>query len=30
MLLVLFFAGAGRFFSVDYWVDRKLNSAHRD
>jgi uncharacterized membrane protein YphA (DoxX/SURF4 family) len=26
MLLVLFFAGAGRFFSVDYWVDRKLNS----
>jgi uncharacterized membrane protein YphA (DoxX/SURF4 family) len=28
MLLVLFFAGAGRFFSVDYWVDRKLNSAH--
>ncbi len=29
MLLVLFFAGAGRFFSVDYWVDRKLNSAHR-
>lgn len=25
MLLALFFIGAGRFFSVDYWVDRKLN-----
>ncbi len=24
MLLVLFFIGAGRFFSVDYWVDQKL------
>jgi len=26
MLLALFFTGAGRFFSFDYWVDRKLNS----
>ena len=25
MLLVLFFIGAGRFLSVDYWIDRKLN-----
>lgn len=25
MLLVLFFIGAGRFFSVDFWIDRKLN-----
>ena len=25
MLLVLFFIGAGRFFSVDLWIDRKLN-----
>ncbi len=24
MLLVLFFIGAGRFFSADYWVDQKL------
>lgn len=24
MLLVLFFIGAGRFFSMDYWIDRKL------
>lgn len=24
MLLVLIFIGAGRFFSVDYWVDQKL------
>jgi uncharacterized membrane protein YphA (DoxX/SURF4 family) len=26
MLLVLFFIGAGRFFSVDYWIKRKLYS----
>jgi putative oxidoreductase len=26
MLLVLFFAGAGRFFSLDYWIDRKIHS----
>ena len=25
MLLVLFFIGAGRFFSIDYWIERKLN-----
>jgi putative oxidoreductase len=25
MLLVLFFIGAGRFASIDYWIDRKLN-----
>lgn len=25
MLLVLFSIGAGRFFSVDFWIDRKLN-----
>jgi putative oxidoreductase len=24
MLLVLFFIGAGRFFSIDFWIDRKL------
>ncbi len=24
MLLALFFIGAGRFFSIDFWVDRKL------
>ena len=28
MLLVLFFIGAGRYFSVDYWINRKLYS-HR-
>ncbi|MDT8388138.1 MAG: DoxX family protein [Thiogranum sp.] len=27
MLLVLFFIGAGRFFSADFWIDRKLNAA---
>ena len=27
MLLVLFFIGAGRFFSVDYWIDRHLKSS---
>ncbi len=26
MLLVLFFIGAGRFFSIDFWIDRKLKS----
>jgi putative oxidoreductase len=26
MLLVLFFIGAGRYLSVDYWVDRRLNA----
>ena len=26
MLLVLFFAGAGRFFSLDYWIDQKIHS----
>lgn len=30
MLLVLFSVGAGRFFSFDYWIDRKLNPAPRD
>ena len=24
MLLALFFIGAGRFFSIDFWIDRKL------
>ncbi len=24
MLLVLFFIGAGRYFSIDFWVDRKM------
>ena len=24
MLLVLFFQGAGRFLSVDYWIERRL------
>ena len=27
MLLVLFFIGAGRFFSIDYWIDRHLKSS---
>jgi putative oxidoreductase len=27
MLLVLFSVGAGRFFSLDYWIDRKLNAS---
>lgn len=26
MLLVLFFIGAGRFFSIDFWIDRKLKN----
>ena len=26
MLLVLFFHGAGRWFSIDYWVERRFNS----
>ena len=26
MLLVLIFIGAGRFFSIDFWIDRKLKS----
>ncbi len=26
MLLTLFFIGAGRYISVDYWIDRKLKS----
>jgi putative oxidoreductase len=26
MLLVLFFIGAGRFASIDYWIDRRLNT----
>jgi uncharacterized membrane protein YphA (DoxX/SURF4 family) len=25
MLLALFFIGAGRYFSIDYWIDRKFN-----
>jgi putative oxidoreductase len=27
MLLVLFSVGAGRFFSFDYWIDRRLNAS---
>jgi putative oxidoreductase len=27
MLLVLFSVGAGRFFSLDYWIDRRLNAS---
>jgi uncharacterized membrane protein YphA (DoxX/SURF4 family) len=27
MLLVLFFTGAGRFLSFDYWIDKRLQSA---
>jgi len=26
MLLVLFFIGAGRFFSIDFWIDRKFKN----
>ena len=26
MLLALFFTGAGRIFSIDYWIDRKINT----
>ena len=26
MLLALFFLGAGRFVSLDYWIDKKLHS----
>lgn len=26
MLLVLFFIGAGRFFSVDFWIERRMES----
>jgi len=29
MLLVLFFIGAGRYLSVDHWLDRRCRSAHR-
>ena len=29
MLVVLFFYGAGRFVSVDYWIDRKLSALER-
>jgi hypothetical protein len=25
MLLSLFFTGAGRYLSADYWIDRRLN-----
>ena len=27
MLLVLFFIGAGRYFSIDFWIDRKIKSS---
>jgi len=27
LLLALFFAGGGRFISLDYWITRKVNSA---
>ena len=27
MLLVLFFIGAGRYFSIDFWIDRKMKSS---
>lgn len=30
MLLVLFSIGAGRFVSIDYWIDRKLNAVSGD
>lgn len=28
MLLVLFFIGAGRYFSIDFWIDRKKKNSH--
>jgi len=28
MLLTLFFIGGGKYFSVDYWVGKKLNACH--
>jgi uncharacterized membrane protein YphA (DoxX/SURF4 family) len=30
MLLVLLFIGAGRFASIDYWIDRKCNPASKN
>ncbi len=27
MLLVLFFIGAGRYFSIDFWIDRKMKNS---
>lgn len=28
MLLVLFFQGAGRYFSIDYWIKKRFRPAH--